>query len=266
LIGASLGLAARAAGIRVMGWDAAPAHLAEAAERGALDATAASLDELVERCDSIAVALPLPATLALLRRFAARPPAARLVIDVASLKEPVRAAAGALATFVGTHPIAGSERSGPGAADGGLFRDRTWTYEADAAEPARAAAVALILATGARPLAIGSVEHDRLVALTSHLPQVVAVALASRLGEALGNPATAALCGPGARSMTRLGGSSWTMWEGILAQNGQSIAQEVRSLAHILSEAAEALQTGRSETLEPWFAAAALAVSRLNEP
>ena len=66
--------------------------------------------------------------------------------------------------------------------------------------------------------------------------------------------------------MTRLGASSWTMWEGILAQNGQSIAQEVRSLAHILSEAAEALQNGRSETLEPWFAAAALAVSRLNEP
>ena len=94
----------------------------------------------------------------------------------------------------------------------------------------------------------------------------VATALAVKLGAALDDPAPAALCGPGARSMTRLGASSWTMWEGILAQNGRSIAQEVRSLAHILSEAAEALQNGRSETLEPWFAAAALAVSRLNEP
>ena len=248
-----------------MGWDSDPANLAEALERGALDRAGGSLDDVLTDCSSLAVALPLPATLALLRSLAARPPAATLVFDVASLKVPVLGAAAGLPSFVGTHPIAGSERSGPAAADAALFRDRVWTYEPSAAEPARSAAVALIAATGARPLPIVAAEHDRLIALTSHLPQVVSTALAVRLGREPDGPDTAALCGPGMASMTRLAGSSWLMWDGIFAQNGQAIAQEVRALAHILSEAAEALESGRAESLERWFAEAARAVARLNQ-
>jgi prephenate dehydrogenase len=249
----------------VVGWDADPANLAGALERGALDRAGGSLDDVLTDCASLALALPLPATLALLRSLAARPPAATLVFDVASLKLPVLEAAAGLPAFVGTHPIAGSERSGPAAADAALFRDRVWTYEPAAAEPARSAAVALIAATGARPVPVAAAEHDRLIALTSHLPQVVSTALAVRLGRELDEPEAAALCGPGMASMTRLAGSSWLMWDGIFAQNGQAVAQEVRSLAHILSEAAEALESGRAEWLERWFAQAARAVARLNQ-
>lgn len=266
LIGASLGLAARAAGRRVTGWDADPAHLEVALQRGALDETAASLEALLAQADALAIALPLPATVALVRRLAADPPPATLAIDVASLKAPVVEAAAGWPAFVATHPIAGSAHRGPAAADAAIFRGRSWTYEPAAAEPARAAAVALIAATGARPVPVAAVEHDRIIALTSHLPQMLAVALAARVDADLSQPETAALCGPGLASMTRLGGSSWSMWSGILAQNGHAIAQEVRSLAHILNEAAEALEAGNASSLERWFATAARAAARLQEP
>jgi prephenate dehydrogenase len=265
LIGTSLGLAARAAGYRVSGWDVVPQHAQAALERGGLDDLAGSPAALLADAEVLAIAVPLEATVALLRVLAADPPRARLVIDVASLKVPVRAAAAGLPVFVGTHPLAGSERSGPAAADAALFTGRTWTYEADAAEPARSAAVALIAATGARPWPIAAADHDRAVALTSHLPQVVATALAGLLGRSLDRGEIAALCGPGMASMTRLGGSSWAMWGGILSQNAPAVAQEVRALTHILSEAAEALETGRAESLEPWFVAAAAAVARLSK-
>jgi prephenate dehydrogenase len=263
LIGASLGLAARAAGFRVAGWDEWPEHAAVALETGALDGRAASLEELLAGCDWLAIALPLDATVALLERLAASPPPARLVIDVASLKVPVRAAASSLPSFVGTHPIAGSERSGPAAASAGLFVGRVWTYEAGAPEPARSAAIELIAATGARPVAVEAGEHDRALALTSHLPQLVSIALAARLGEAWEGRDAGALCGPGMASMTRLAASPWSMWRPILEQNEPAVAQEVRALISILSEAAEALEAGRVESLEALFELAAATASRL---
>jgi prephenate dehydrogenase len=65
------------------------------------------------------------------------------------------------------------------------------------------------------------------------------------------------LCGPGIASMTRLGASPWTMWSGIFAANGAAVAQEVRTLNSILSEAATALDGDSAESLEAWFAQAA---------
>lgn len=247
------------------GWDGAAENAATALARGALDAVAATKAELLAGSDVLALALPLDATTALLRELAATPPPARLAFDVASLKVPVRAAAAGWPAFVGTHPLAGSERSGPGAADAALFAGRTWTYESGAAEPARSEAAALIAALGARPLAIDAAEHDRLTALTSQLPQLLSTALAALVGAAPDGRTVSALCGPGMASMTRLGASSWTMWESILRQNAPAAAQEVRAMIHILSEAAEALETGRAESLEPWFAAAAATVARLSK-
>jgi prephenate dehydrogenase len=161
--------------------------------------------------------------------------------------------------------MAGSERSGPAAADPALFRGRTWAYDGGCAEAARVHAVALIEATGARPLAVAPAEHDRLVALTSHLPQVLATALAARIGRRLAEPGVAALSGPGLHSMTRLGSSAWSMWESILRENGPDVAQEVRALTSILSQAADALASGRVEAIETLFAEAARAVAGLRE-
>ena len=164
--------------------------------------------------------------------------------------------------FVPSHPIAGSERSGADGARADLFQGRVWTYEPGRAEGPTSAARAFIEAMGSRPIALDAETHDRLAALTSHLPQVVSVALATRLAGSLDDD-TLALCGSGLRSMTRLGASSWEMWEGILHANGPAVAQEVRRLATVLSEFADDLEADRGEALQSRFALARTATAKL---
>ncbi len=207
---------------------------------------------------------PLEATLAQLAQIAQLPPGpCRLILDVASVKEPVSRAGRGVPGFVATHPIAGSERSGPGAARADLFDGRTWTLDADAAPTDRAAVRAFVEALGARALEIGSAEHDRTIALTSHLPQLVSVALGSLVDARLDDAHTRELCGTGLRSLLRLGGSSWPMWRAVLDANSVYVAQEVRRLAAILTEAAETLETHTVDALAARFSSANAAVARL---
>ena len=211
---------------------------------------------------------PVEATVAQLGELASLRPGPSAVFDVASVKAPVTAAAAAAAieNFVATHPIAGSERSGPAAARADLFAGRTWTYDPSANPQALRVVLETVQALGARPFAIGSAEHDRTIALTSHLPQILSVALGSALEERLDELQVRELCGTGMRSMLRLSDSSWAMWRAVLAANSVSLAQEVRRLAAILGEAAGALETGESDRLRDRFSSAARAVNRLNEP
>jgi prephenate dehydrogenase len=258
-------LRARALGRRVTGYDADPKHLQTALERGALDATAASAQATAESCEVLVLATPVDAVVELLGQLRAHPPQAQLILDVASLKVPVARAAAGLDAFVATHPIAGSERSGPEQARADLFEGCAWTYDPLGAPAAVERAQAFITSMGARPVPLPSAVHDEVAALTSHLPQVLAVALAGRLGAAA-DANTLALCGTGMRSMTRLGSSSWAMWEGILSANGPAVAQEVRRLSAILAEIADELETNRSQALRSRFAAAATASAGLTAP
>jgi prephenate dehydrogenase len=257
----------RALGLHVTGFDRDPAALAVARERGAIDETVETLAALFSAVDTLVLAGPLDAILAQLAELKRLPPGpCNLIIDVASVKLPVSRAAGALAGFVATHPIAGSERSGPAAARADLFTGRTWTLDANAAPADRVAARAFIEdVLGARPLEIASDEHDRTIALTSHLPQLVSVALGSLLDARLDDAHTRELCGTGIRSLMRLGGSSWPMWRTILDANAVSIAQEVRRLAAILTEAAESLETHATDALAARFTSANAAIARLTD-
>ncbi|MGH7757643.1 MAG: prephenate dehydrogenase, partial [Vulcanimicrobiaceae bacterium] len=252
LIGASIGLRARALGYHVVAVDRSPVNLRLALERGAVDEAVDALDG--RELDLLVLATPLDVTLALVRRFAADPPRARLILDVASVKAPVVEAAAGLAGFVGTHPIAGGENSGPADARADLFSGAYWAYDPAAFAPARAEAVAFIERLGARPVPIEPGLHDRTVALTSHLPQLLATVLAAQVGERLGRPPTAELCGSGLASMTRLGASSWEVWGSIFSENAAPIAQEIRSIAAILSKLAADLEEGRADRLAPAFA------------
>jgi len=265
LIGASIGLRARGAGLRTIGFDERGEHAERALARGALDRVVPDVAACFE-ADVLVLATPLEATLRLLDTLHAKPPAAGLIVDVCSVKAPVARAGLGLEAFVPSHPIAGSEQSGPEAARADLFVDRVWVY-APAAAPGAAHAVLEFIATmGARPFALDPVEHDRIVALTSHLPQVLAVALGSLLDRNLNQAGTAELCGTGIRSMLRLGVSSWPVWRGVLSANALPVAQEVRNLAAILSEFARALEGGEADALGARFDEAARAVQRLNHP
>lgn len=263
LIGGSIGLRASAAGLVVHGWDPVGHHLAAARARGALAQTAGSFAALAEVADILVLAAPLETTLAQLAQLVAIPPRASLAIDVASVKVPVSAAGAELGVFVATHPIAGSERSGPQAARADLFEGRIWTYDAQAGADATRRARDFIALMGADPRPIDSAEHDRIVALTSHLPQLLSVVLGAQLGGRLDEPDVVALCGTGIRSMLRLGASSWAVWQAVLAANRFPVAQEVRTLAGVLLSAAEALETGKTDGLARDFAASAAAVARL---
>jgi prephenate dehydrogenase len=248
--------------MRVTGWDVDATHLSRALEGGALDAAGAGEAAVAGECDILVLAAPLEVVLRSLDRFRSQVPPASLILDVASVKVPVVRAGAGLAAFVPSHPIAGSERSGPEAARADLFETRVWTYEPTAAPAAVQRARTFITAMGARAIPVDAETHDRLAALTSHLPQVVSVALASRLAASL-DDATIALCGSGIRSMTRLGASSWEMWEGILIANGSAVAQEVRTLAAVLSEIADDLEAGRTQALGSRFATAARVAASL---
>ncbi len=262
LIGASIGLRARANGMHVTGYDARPAHAAAALAGGALDAVAGAPGELAAS-DVLVVATPLDATLATLAGMALEPPAAGLIVDVASLKAPVARAGAALPNFVPTHPIAGSERSGPQAARADLFAGKAWTYEPAAPAAAVERARTFIGSLGADPIPVDSAEHDRIVALTSNLPQLAAVALGVLLRARLGEPVVAELCGTGIRGAIRLGASPWSMWRPILEANRVPVALELRALSAILSEFAGTLEAERTEELSAAFAAAAAAVAAL---
>jgi prephenate dehydrogenase len=262
LIGASIGLCAREAGMRVTGYDERPEHAARALAGGALDAIAGAADEL-RGAEVLVLATPLEVTLATLARLVRDPPQAGLILDVASLKAPVVRAGAGLTSFVPTHPIAGSERSGPEAARADLFAGKVWTYEPAAPPQAVERARAFIEALGARPVPVDSDEHDRIVALTSDLPQLAAVALGALLASRLEEPAVTELCGTGVRGAIRLGASPWSMWRSILEANRGPVAREVRSLSAILSEFAEALEAGKTGALAPRFAAAAATAALL---
>ena len=261
LIGASIGLRARQTGARVVGFDAAESHRDHALACGALEEALESERAVADACDTLVIATPIDETLRLLRSFAAAPPRASLLLDVASVKACVMEAAVGLASFAGTHPIAGSEQSGPRAARPELFAGRTWAYIPG---PLDGRVIAFIESMGARPVAVQADEHDRIVAATSHLPQLLSVALAAYLGTLLEDERACALSGTGLRSMTRLGASSWNVWQGILRYNGANVSKEVRKLAEILGSITEEVAQCDCESLAKRFNASAVAVARLH--
>ncbi|HVA33509.1 MAG TPA: prephenate dehydrogenase/arogenate dehydrogenase family protein, partial [Candidatus Baltobacteraceae bacterium] len=172
LIGGSIGMRARRDGALVVGHDVSPGMLAQALEVGAID-LAATRDELYARAGTVVIAAPPEATMAEVQRLrSGAAPRATLIVDVASVKAPVVEAANGMKAFVATHPIAGSERSGVRAARADLFERRTWAYVPTGDTRLDARARAFITSLGAAAFAVDAHEHDRIVALTSHLVQV----------------------------------------------------------------------------------------------
>ena len=263
LIGGSIALRAHAGGWSTIGFDDDLAALEAARAAGALDAVAMSCADLAMHANVVAITLPIGATIAALRDVPelARPD---LVFDVASVKAPIAAAGAQLANFVASHPLAGREIGGFGAAEAGLFEGRSWVVDPAAAAAPRAALEALIASFGGVAVTVAPVDHDRLVALTSHLPQALAVALGTRLSVAGAADARAFdLCGPGMASMLRLARSPVDLWSAIFAANAAPLAAELRSLATMLDAAAQALEQGEVGTLMSYFADAGPAVAAL---
>lgn len=241
LIGASIGMRARERGMRVVGADARAQNAQLALRRGALDLVGARADVLA--CDVVVLAGPIDAIVADLRSTDLRASQASLILDVASVKVPIVDAGAGIARFVASHPMAGSERSGPGAAEAALFVGRPWAYVPAGDGAATAAVQAFVREMGATPYAVDARAHDRIVARTSHVPQLFAWLMARRFEED-DCAAVDGLMGPVARELSRLSRSDKALWRQILLANAANVENELRLLARQLGEAADALHEG----------------------
>jgi len=187
------------------------------------------------------------------------------VTDVGSTKAAAVAAAGGSARFVGGHPVCGSEARGPEHASGELFQGATWFLTPLAATDAERYRLVhgFVSDLGATPVAIDPDTHDRLVAVTSHLPH----ALANALMRAAAGAGEEALrhAAPSLREMTRVAGANAPVWTDIFVDNGDLIADAVVGHRRELDDLEAALREGDRAFLESWIAGAEAARRRMLE-
>jgi len=172
-----------------------------------------------------------------------------LVIDVGSVKsklqDEVEDFPELSKRFIGTHPIAGRERSGAESARSDLFTERAWivTPSSDVNEDDLKKVFALIEVLGAHPYLMTASAHDNLFAKISHLPQVISVALASSISD-LGADLT--LAGQGLRDMLRISASDGELWSEILINNKDEIVEAIEDFQDILESLTEAIEDNDS--------------------
>ena len=234
LLGTSLALALRTADVEVQLSDTSPTSLALARDMGA----GTPHDKHSPEPQIVVVATPPDVTAdVVVAQLTAHPHA--VVTDVASVKErvvaEVRARAGAEARrYVGSHPMAGRERSGAGSADSDLFAGRPWVVVGQDSDPEAELAIRnLAVDVGATPVRMGASEHDAAVAAVSHMPQLIASLVAARLEE-LGEGALA-LSGQGLRDVTRIAASDPRLWSAIVVGNAGPVADLLRRISDDLS-------------------------------
>lgn len=252
-MGGSVAMAARRSlpDVAIAAWDD-EAVLETARERGIIDAVARADD--LQPGDLLVLAAPPLGSLYVMDSLQAVP-AGVIITDVVSTKRVIAEAAAAKALpFVGGHPMAGSELAGLAHASASMFDGRRWfLVDIGAGEAVNDAVEAFVRSLGASPEWIDAVEHDRLMAALSHLPQVAASALMSVSGT-LAGLSNLDLAGSGLRDTTRLAGSDAEMWAQIAASNAGELAKAVRLLREELERVERALDA--AEPLNAFFARA----------
>lgn len=240
LIGTSIGMAAaRALGGEVRAVDADPEALAAAAERGLVPSP--TIEDAVSRSEITFVCTPISAiapAAAEALRFTSGP-----VTDAGSVKTAVIDALADhdvdAARFVGGHPLTGSERTGAAAASPVLLDGAVWALTPTAGTDPGALELVedVVRRIGADPVRLEPQRHDAIVALVSHLPQLVSTALMRTAADhASREPALLLLAAGGFRDLTRLAASSPELWVDILLENREPIAEAVRGLEASLAE------------------------------
>lgn len=244
LIGTSIGLALRKAGHSVWLDDANPEHLRTA------EALAAGVTGRPDgEPDIVVVAVP-PATVLTVIRGLEDMYLNATFTDVASVKtQPVvdiDAIQGLSSRFVGGHPMAGRETSGPAGARADLFEDRLWILTpTSSTDPKRLQQVQQLAEDcGAVVTVMDAVAHDRAVALTSHTPQVLASLMAGLIASAPMDDIQ--LSGQGLRDLTRIAGSNPELWDDILGANAREVDAVLAAFGDRLESVRSALRAGAS--------------------
>lgn len=264
LIGASFALALRGANAcqRIAGCDSSKADLDEAVRTGVVDeideafATEAVTD-VISESDLIYLAMPVKAIISFLERRGRQVKPGAVVTDAGSTKVEICQAARLHLTesqhFVGGHPVAGSHLQGLAHARNDLFAGAPYVLIADEDQKeghAHSAILGTLKLLGASVTCMTAAEHDRVMALVSHLPQVVSSALATVTREQSDADALVRLAGAGYRDMTRLASSSWSMWGDILATNSKETAAALDTLIGRLTTVRDELEHHYRQEIE----------------
>ncbi len=274
LIGGSLALALREAGAvaEVIGCSRSPENLEEAVRLGVIDRWTTDPAAACVEADVGVLAVPLGAMRGLAEAIAGHWPEAALLTDVGSSKQAVidavRAGFGTLPRhFVAGHPIAGTEKSGVGAAFPSLFEDRLVILTpADETSPlATERAAQLWQATGARVEFMTPAHHDHILAATSHLPHVLAFALVESLARSGASDEIFHYAAGGFRDFTRIASSDPVVWRDICLANREAILTMLDQFQRDLDGLRAVIAAGDGATLESRFGFAKAARDRFSE-
>jgi prephenate dehydrogenase len=275
LIGASLGLALRERGAvgEIVGLGRSAANLRTARRRGAIDRAERDPERACRDVDLVVIATPVGTIAPLVATLARVLPDTAVITDAGSVKGPVVAAVerilGARASrFCGSHPIAGTERAGAGAAERELFRDRRCilTPTATTAPATQRRVRTLWTAAGMRVETMPAEEHDRLYGLVSHLPQVVATALVEAAAAGAPRGRALAYAGTGFRDTTRIAKSQPTVWRDILIANREAVLRALDGFAEACERLREAIEAGDGAAIEAAISRAGGARRRIDPP
>jgi prephenate dehydrogenase len=261
LIGGSIALGLRAAGWSVTGSDLVPEVAALAEGLGAIEGGAMPPDVAL-----VVIAVPSAQVVGLALDALARVPADAVVTDVAGVKERIVDALGD-PRFIGGHPMAGSEQSGLHGARGDLFVGATWVLTPTPATTPDAYAVVLdaIRDLGATALALTAADHDRLVAMVSHVPHLVAGAMMNEAAlVAESDAALLRLAAGGFRDMTRVAAGQPTIWPDVCIDNRDAILAGLAALRGRLARLEAAIAGKDRSTILSELSAAS--VARRNLP
>ena len=257
LIGGSIGRAARARTDDAVVTDTET--MARAVGVGAVNRAAASVADACEGAEVVFCAAPVSGLVDLSSAALSACGEDTVVTDVGSTKREIVAALGDDERFIGGHPLAGAETAGVENARADLFEGARWYLT-----PTERSSGLLydrlqrtVSGLGARPQAIDPASHDRLLATISHLPHVVANALAAEAAaELAADSERMPEVGPSFRDATRVAGANPAIWADIFASNREAVADSVEAVARRLTEAAALIRGGNREAVAAWHAAA----------
>ncbi len=204
--------------------------------------------QMLPNCEVVILATPVEVILELLPRIAPHLTAGTVVTDVGGTKQAITEQAGRVLSadivFIGGHPIAGSENAGIGAADPLLFKDRVYALcpRPDTPAPALLTLLDIVEDLRAVPLTIEPDEHDRILAMVSHLPQLLSIALVHAAMEADSFHSMLEMtAGRGFLDLTRIAASGFDQWEGVLKTNREAIAHALDRLERSVRTVRQAL-------------------------
>jgi prephenate dehydrogenase len=255
LIGGSIGLALRERKLArsVVGIGRRESSLAAATKVGAIDRATTDLAEGVALAEIVVVCTPVDTVAEIVLKAAAATPSGALVTDAGSTKQAIVAAVeagwvdrGDGSQFVGSHPVAGDHRTGPSHARADLLNGRTVIVTPTPATPAGAVerVTSFWQALGANVTTLSPAEHDAALAATSHLPHLVAAALAAATPERL-----LPLAASGWRDTTRVAGGDPALWRPIFATNRGPVLAALENFQRSIGKLRDALEQGDDRQL-----------------